>query len=52
MKPLMITVDIAALSVILGSAMQLLPALAGLLAVVWYGFALYDRIRYGPENRR
>lgn len=49
MKPLMITADLTALGVIFGAAFQILPAIAGLLACVWYGFVIYDRIRYGPD---
>lgn len=52
MKSLMITADITALGVVLGAAFQILPAIAGLLACVWYGFVIYDRIRYGPDIGR
>jgi hypothetical protein len=41
--------DIIALGVIISSVAQLLPAMAALLAVVYYGFVIYDRIKYGPE---
>jgi len=53
MKPLMITADIAAVGAIIGASLNFLPAFvglaAGLLACVWYGFVIYDRIKYGPE---
>lgn len=49
MKPLIMTADIVSLSVILVAAMQFIPAIAGLLAVIWYSFVIYDRIKYGPE---
>jgi len=41
--------DFVALGVIVGTIAKVLPALAALLAVVYYGFVIYDRIRYGPE---
>lgn len=49
MKMMMIATDITAIGFILGSAANVLPAIAGLLAAIWYGFVIYDRIRYGPE---
>lgn len=49
MKLATISFDIAALGLILGTATKVLPALAALLGVIWYGFVIYDRIRYGPE---
>jgi len=44
--------DVVALGVIAGTIAKLLPELAALLAVVYYGFVIYDRIRYGPELER
>lgn len=46
--------DAAALGIILGVANHILPAVAALLGVIWYGFVIFDRIRYGPEvgNRK
>jgi hypothetical protein len=41
--------DIAAAGLIIGSIVKVLPAIAALLAVIYYGFVIYDRIRYGPE---
>jgi len=41
--------DFVALGVIVGTIAKVLPALAAFLAVVYYGFVIYDRIRYGPE---
>lgn len=26
--------------------------IAGVLAIVWYGYLLCDRIKYGPKNKR
>lgn len=49
MKLATISFDLAALGLILGTATKVLPALAALLGVIWYGFVIYDRIRYGPE---
>lgn len=49
MKFIMITADITALGVIIGSANQIIPAIAGLLAAIWYGFAIYDRLKNGPR---
>lgn len=49
MKIALITVDVATLAIIVGSAFNFIPAIAGLLAVVYYGFLIYDRIRYGPQ---
>lgn len=49
MKLAALTADITALGVLIGSAINLVPAIAGLLAVIYYGFVIYDRIRYGPE---
>jgi len=44
--------DVVALGVIAGTIAKLLPEFAALLAVVYYGFVIYDRIRYGPELER
>lgn len=41
--------DIAALGMVVGTAAKFIPAVAALLAVIYYGFVIYDRIRYGPE---
>jgi small-conductance mechanosensitive channel len=49
MKLLTIGLDVAALSIFLGTAAQIIPTLVGLLAAVYYAFVVYDRIRYGPE---
>lgn len=49
MKLAVISLDIAALGLVVTTAFKLLPAVAGLLAVVYYGFVIYDRIKYGPE---
>lgn len=49
MKLAMITADVAALGVLFGSALNIFPAIAGVLAVVYYGFLIYDRVRYGPD---
>jgi hypothetical protein len=49
MKLLIITADLAAIGVVVGSALNWMPAIAGLLAAVYYGFVIYDRVKYGPE---
>ena len=49
MRGMFITIDLAALGVLLGAVTQVVPAIAGLLAVIYYGFVIYDRIVYGPE---
>lgn len=49
MKIAMITADITTLAIIVGSAFNFIPAIAGMLAVVYYGFLIYDRIKYGPQ---
>ena len=41
--------DLAALGLLVGVAAKVIPALAGLLAIIYYGIVVYDRIRYGPE---
>lgn len=49
MKLAMITVDLTTLAIIMGAALNLIPAIAGVLAVVYYGFLIFDRVRYGPQ---
>jgi len=49
MKLAEMTIDITALGILVGVVNKVLPALAGLLAIVYYGFVIYDRIKYGPE---
>jgi hypothetical protein len=49
MKLAMITADLTTLAILVGAAINLIPAAAGLLAVVYYGFLIYDRIKYGPQ---
>jgi hypothetical protein len=46
----MIVADITAITVIIGAANSVIPAIAGVLAAIWYGFMVYDRIKYGPEQ--
>lgn len=50
MKLAMITADVTTLAIIIGSAFNFIPAIAGVLAVVYYGFLIYDRIKYGPQT--
>lgn len=49
MKMLTVGIDIAALSIFMGTAAKIIPTIVGLLAAVYYAFVVYDRIRYGPE---
>jgi hypothetical protein len=49
MKILTIGLDIAALSIFLGTAAKVIPTVVGILAAIYYAFVVYDRIRYGPE---
>ncbi len=42
-------IDVAAFGILMGAAYKIIPSIAALLAVVYYGFVIYDRIRYGPE---
>lgn len=49
MKLAVVGMDAAALVTMVGAAEHLIPVFAALLAVVWYGFVIWDRIVYGPE---
>lgn len=49
MKFLTLTPDIVALAVWISALNKIIPSVVGLLAMVYYGFVVYDRIRYGPE---
>lgn len=49
MKLMMVTADLTALGVLIGITAKIIPDIVGLLAMVYYGFVVYDRIRYGPE---
>jgi hypothetical protein len=49
MKLALNIIDFAALGVVIGSISRVLPAMAALLAVIYYGFVIYDRVRYGPD---
>lgn len=42
-------VDITVLGVIVAAGTNILPALAALLGVIWYGIVIYDRLKYGPK---
>jgi hypothetical protein len=46
---LLIAADIVSAAAVVGSLAGILPPLASLGALVWYGLVIYDRIRYGPE---
>lgn len=41
--------DALALSLVAGAIAKILPSLAALLAIIYYGFVIFDRIKYGPE---
>lgn len=53
MKLFMIGADITTLAMIAGAVLNLIPTVAGviatILAAVYYGFLVYDRIKYGPQ---
>lgn len=51
MKPAFITANLLALGALLGAATQVIPLIGGVLAAIYYGFLVYDRIRYGPTLR-
>lgn len=40
--------EMTAASTLVGTALGWLPAIAALFAIVWYGFKIHDRIKYGP----
>ncbi len=44
------SIDFAAAGTILASLLGWLPPLAAGLAIVWYLFLIYDRIKYGPKK--
>lgn len=45
----MVTADLTALGVLIATAAKVVPDVVGILAMVYYAFVVYDRIRYGPE---
>jgi lysozyme len=52
MKLSVVGIDLTVLTLIMGAAANLLPAVAAALGVVWYAIVIYDRIRYGPNKHR
>jgi hypothetical protein len=42
--------DWSAVSVAFSTLAGWLPVIASLFSIVWLGFLIYDRIRYGPKK--
>lgn len=53
MKLATIGIDVTALGVMAGSIFHVLPIVVtvgvGCLAMIYYGFVIFDRLKYGPE---
>jgi hypothetical protein len=45
-----IVIDWSAVGVALSAMAGWLPAIASLFSIIWFGFLIYDRIRYGPKR--
>jgi hypothetical protein len=45
-----LVIDWSAVGVAISTIAGWLPALASLFSVIWLGFLIYDRLRYGPKR--
>lgn len=34
-----------------GALFKIIPAVAGVFSIVWLGWQMYDRIKYGPKHK-
>lgn len=54
MKLATMGIDLGALALVASSAFKILPGtigiVAGVLGAIYYGFVIWDRIKYGPET--
>lgn len=48
---LRITLDVTAVTATIGALLGLLPAIAAAMSIVWLGWQMYDRIKYGPRHK-